>query len=57
MTKFLIEEGMRVRKLLGPAGMGVVGTVGMGIVGTAGPTVALDSSGMFMTTWQEQHAM
>lgn len=48
MTQILIEDGMKVRKLLGPVGMGAVGTAGMGAVGLA---AALDSSGMFMTVW------
>ena len=48
MTKVLIEEGTRVRKLLGPTGIGAVGTVR--------PVTALDSSGMSVITWQEQHA-
>ena len=55
MTRILIEDGIRVRKLLGPAGVGVAGTAKIGAVGIVGSTVALGSSGMFVTTRQEQH--
>jgi len=51
MTKVLIEEGTRVRKLLGLVGIGAVGTAEIGAVGTAGPTIALDSSIMSVTAW------
>ena len=56
MTKVLIEDSTRTRKLLRLTGMGVVGTTEMGAIGTAGPVVALDSLGMSVTIWQEQHA-
>ena len=51
ITKVLIEGGIKVRKLPGPAGVGLVGTIEIGVVGTVGPTTALDSLGMFMTAW------
>lgn len=42
MTKVLIENSTRVRKLLGPPGMGAVGTTELGSVGTAGLAAALN---------------
>jgi len=55
MTRILIEDSIRVRKLLGPAGVGVAGTTKTRAVGIMGSTAALGSSGMSMTTRQEQH--
>ena len=51
-----MKKGTRVRKLPRLAGMRVVGIIEMGAVGIARPIVALDSSGMSVTVWQEQHA-
>ena len=51
MTQILIEDGMKVRKLPGPVGMGAVGTAGMGAVGIVGFAVALDSLGMSVMVW------
>ena len=50
-----MKKGTRVRKLPRLAGMRVVGIIEMGAVGIVGPIVALDSSGMSVTVWQEQH--
>jgi len=55
MTKLLIEGGMRVIKLPRPTGVRAMGTTEVGAVDTVGPVAALGSSGMFVTTWQEQY--
>jgi len=53
MMKALIEEGTKVRKLLGPIGMGTAGITETGVVGIVGSATVLGSSGMFVTTRQE----
>ena len=55
MTRIPIEDGKRVRKLLGLVGVGATGTAETGVVGIVGSIVALVSLGMSVTTRQEQH--
>ena len=53
IMKILIEENTKIRRLLGPIGVGVMGTVEVGIVGIMGSAVALGPSGMSVTTRQK----
>lgn len=56
MVKALIEESMKVRKLLGHTRVGAVGTTETGAVGIVGSAAVLGSSGMSVTAWHEYHA-
>ena len=53
IMKILIKENMKIRRLLGPIGVGVMGTVEVGIVGIVGSAVALGPSGMSVTARQK----
>ena len=51
--KALIEEGTKVRKLLGSTGVGAAGTVEIRATSILGSTPILGSSGMYVTARQE----
>ena len=53
MTKVLIKDSVRVRKLLGPPRVGAADAVKIGVVGIVGSATILGSSGMSITIRQE----